>query len=86
MSEETGREEPVSQGKKIGFIVLVVAVILMLIQLALYLTTGGEVRSWDQLEELLVTEIRTADQCHQPIHHFPKVVGWNAGGHPHCDA
>ena len=42
MSEETGREEPVSRGKKIGFIVLVVAVILMLIQLALYLTTGGE--------------------------------------------
>ena len=42
MSEETGREEPVSRGKKIGFIVLVVAVILVLIQLALYLTTGGE--------------------------------------------
>lgn len=42
MSEETGREEPVSRGKKIGFIVLVVAVILVLIQLALYLTGGEE--------------------------------------------
>ena len=42
MSEETVREESVSRGKKIGFIVLVVAVILALIQLALFLTNGQE--------------------------------------------
>ncbi|MDK4332934.1 class F sortase [Corynebacterium accolens] len=42
MSEETGRKESMSRGKIVGFIVLVVAVILVLIQLALYLTGGEE--------------------------------------------
>jgi possible peptidase C60, sortase A and B len=40
MSEETGREESLSRGKKVGFIALVVAVIVLLFLLVLNLTTG----------------------------------------------
>ena len=40
MSEETGREESLSRGKKVGFIALVVAVIVLLFLLVLNFTTG----------------------------------------------
>ena len=46
----------------------------------------GEVGARHQLQQLLVAQLGLAHQSNQGIHHLPKVVGRDVGGHAHGDA
>ena len=50
------------------------------------LTAGGEVRPGDQLDQLLIGDLRVRDQREQAINQFIEVVGRDVGRHPHGDA
>ena len=50
------------------------------------LTAGGEVRSGNQLDQLLIRDLRVRDQREQAINQFIEVVGRDVRRHPHGDA
>ena len=47
---------------------------------------GGEIWAGNELQQFFIAQFRLADQGDQAIHNLPKVVGRNAGGHPHGNA
>jgi len=48
--------------------------------------TGGEVRSLDDLHQVLDRDVRVVDDGDGGVADFGQVVGRDAGGHPHRDA
>ena len=50
------------------------------------LTTGGEIRTGNRLEQLLVAQLGITDEGIQTVNQFRQVVGGDIGGHAHGNA